>query len=94
MTTEEKSRIASSIAESEDVDFAEIFVMFQKYSQGNYDSLNRADMTQFDVDEFTDWLNEVLKDILFSQENCFHAWWKDNPHFDKCSDAQIIIEGE
>ena len=57
--------------------FAEFFVTFYKMHKENKEAVpSSADMLEFNPDEFSSWIHEVLEEILFSEEIGPSCWWK------------------
>lgn len=61
-----------------DEQFAEFFVLAYKMWKTNdsHTVLTADDMNHADVDAITNKLNETLKEILFDEDVCTLAWWK------------------
>ena len=64
-----------------DEEFAETMVILSRLNESNNKKndvqLNDLDMTSFDVDNFTGWINGCLDEVLFSKEFDESAWWKE-----------------
>lgn len=65
--------------ECTDEEFAEMFVYLDRFlSSGNSNdgSLTKEDMDNFEVDDFTELLGEILDEIINNDTCNTAAWWK------------------
>lgn len=66
-----------------DEDFAVFFVLLYKAWKIKYaDPVTEYDMRSFPIDEFTNWLNRSLHEIIDEDSECCpFAWWKKHVYF-------------
>lgn len=84
---------ARYVAELDDINFAEFFVHLGRFlntEEGDPNpspDLRRKDMRKFNLDDLMRRLRNILSEVLFSEEICMSAWWKQEP-----TDAELVEE--
>ena len=75
-------KIARQLIDCDDVEFAEVFVAwFKMWCGDKITYLSKADMIGADVDVITGKINDILNEVLFSEETVTYAWWKKGKDF-------------